>query len=407
MTSINAAAAARREAARQATGEFGEHAHSAPELNLTSSPWPAELGAPDPNTSKYDFRIDKWGDVDVFEGDRTPWGSAQWVERPAAGIVSVSTVGHGGYKLSKERNAAIPAPYRNRNRFYEEDCESAIVSFYHHDSLRPDLSGAERDQHLAETDERLRNWFPNAWEKVNGRELEPGESRTKDERVWGENNAEHYVVRSVQRIEDDLLLVHARRESTGDDDRFILTPTQVEQARAEVADELGAAYRFRVPEGVTPQPRPEPKPKKPGYTTVPSTDGLTEAATKKVTADLNKRWRLDDGSVMTLREQIESGLISGKKVSVSEAGTREFYLQDGGNGILRVSKATFDAFDAPDLRTPKDHAREKLDIARAKHEKAQRTVDATWRPTQWHYDALREAARAFSAAEKDYLEAAE
>jgi len=395
-TQISAAAAARREAARRDNGEFGEHTHSDPDLTLTAPAWPADLGG-----------TGDWGTVDVAEGARTPWGPAQRAERVADGIVFVPTDGHGGYKLSPERNAAIPRPYRKSSGWYEEDCERNIVEFYHHDAVWPDREGAERAESVAFRDERLRYWFPDAWEKVNGRELEPGESGVKDERVWGEQNADEYVVRSTETIEDGLLLVTARRASTGDEDRFILNRAQYEQARAEAADELGSAHRFRVPAGITPQPRPVPAPPKPAFTAVPTVDGLTAAAAKKLAEDLAKRWRLDDGSVLTLREQIEQGHITGKRVIVSDSGTREYYLEDGGAGILRVSKAMFDAFEAPDTRTARDRAREDYEVARAKTEKAQRAVDAAWRPTAAQQEALRAARAAEDAAYRRYKETAE
>lgn len=375
MTFISTAAAERREAARQSTGEFGEHAHTAPELTLGEPSWPADLGK-----THYDGQ---WGEVHVEYGARTPWGPAQHEERVAEGIVFVPTDGHGGYRLSEERNRAIPAPYRSRNRWYEEDCEQHIVAFYHADAFTRPSDESTRDERLAYEDESLRRWYPNQWEKVNGRSLEPGESHEKDRQRWGADNADEYVVRSQQTIEDGLILVTARRESTGDEDRFILTPEQRDAARDEVADEYGNDGRFRVPAGVKAQPRPEPEPLKPAYTTVPSTDGLTAAAAKKVQADLDKRWRLRaDGAVLTLRQQIEQGHITSKRVYVNDSGTREFYLDnDNTSSALKVSKATFDAFEAPDERTAVDKAREEFQVASAKRDKVQRRADASWTVT--------------------------
>jgi hypothetical protein len=398
MTSISIDARARREAARQTTGEFGEHAHTAPELALTESPWPADLGA-----------TGDWGDVSVEYGARTPWGPAQQAERVADGIVFVPTEGHGGYKLSKERNAAIPPAYRNGSGWYEEDTESHIVRFYHFDAVARIDPSRSRDERLAGEDESLRDWFPEEWERANGRQLEPGESRKKDERVWGEASAGEYVMTSVQGIEDDLVLVTAERRSTGDRDKFILTREQVTEARAEAAEELGAGYRFRVPAGVKPQKRPEPEPQKPAFTTVPSVDGLTAAAAAKVTEDLGQRWRLrEDGSVLTLRQQIEQGRITAKTVVLSDTGTRKYYLEnENTSSSIKVSKATFDAFEAPDTRTPKDHAREAWQIASTKQRKAQDAVDRSMRPTAEQYRELRAASAAERAAYETYTNAPE
>lgn len=390
---ISRDAAARRESARQSSGEFGEHSRSAPELSLAAdSPWPADLGGGD----------GPWGQVSVEYGARTPWGPAQHQEKVADGIVFVPTDGHGGYKLSKERNAAIPRPYRSASGWYEEDCEQHVVAFYHFDAVAREDATRTRDERLASEDESLRDWYPAAWEKVNGRELEPGESRTKDEQSWTAAHKDHYVVASQQRIEDGLILVTARRASTGDDDRFILTAAQRDEAVDTASAELGAGGRFLVPAGVKAQPRPEPAPAKPAFTGVPSTDGLTAAAAKKVLADLDKRWRMDDDTVLTLRQQIEQGHITGKSVLVDDNGTRKFYLEDGGSGVLAVSKATFDAFEAPDRRSAADHARESWQIARAKQDKAQRAVDGSWRPTSAQYDELRAAGAAERAAYAAY-----
>ena len=397
MTSISTAAAERREAARQSTGEFGEHDHSAPELALGAEPqWPDDLGK-----THYDGQ---WGEVHVDYGARTPWGPAQREERVAEGIVFVPTEGHGGYRLSEERNRVIPAPYRSRSRWYEEDCEQHIVAFYHFDAIARADDERTRDERLAYEDESLRYWYPNAWEKVNGRTLEPGESREKDRQTWYADNADEYVARSQKTIEDGLILVTARRESTGDEDRFILTREQRDTAVAEVADEFGHDGRFRVPEGIKAQPRPEPEPAKPAFTTVPSTDGLTAAAAKKVQADLDQRWRLrDDGSVKTLRQQIEDGHITSKRVYVNDSGVREFYLEnENTSSTLKVSKATFDAVEAPDQRTNVDRAREEYQIAQAKRDKVERRVDAMYRPSMEAHQELREARKAADAAYSRY-----
>lgn len=396
MTSISTAAAERREAARQSTGQFGEHTHSAPELALGETVWPDDLGK-----THFDGQ---WGEVSVAYGSRTPWGPAQQQEQVAPGIVFVPTDGHGGYRLSEERNRAIPAPYRSRNRWYEEDCEQHIVSFYHFDAVaRPDADRT-RDERLAGEDESLRNWYPDAWEKANGRVLEPGESREKDRLTWGADNADEYVMRAQQTIEDGLILVTARREATGDEDRFLLTREQRDTARDEAQEELGHDSRFRVPAGIKPQPRPEPEPLKPAFTTVPSTEGLTAAAAKKVQADLDKRWRLrDDGAVMTLRQQIEQGHITSKRVYVNDSGAREFYLDnDNTSSALKVSKATFDAFEAPDERTDVDRAREEYQIASAKRDKVQRRADAAWRMTPAMQQELHAATKASNAAYDRY-----
>ena len=402
MTTISDQAAARREAHRQTSGEFGEHNHSAPELSLGTHAWPEDLG-------KTHF-TGQWGEVTVEYGSRTPWGPAQHASREADGIAFVPTDGHGGYKLSTERNAAIPAPFRNRSGWYEEDTERVFVELYHYDALFNRAQDADRDRSetLAAFDQKIRDWYPDAYEKVHKLTLEPGESHLKDERNWGEDNADEYVMVAQQQIEDGLLLVTAERRSTGDRDQFILTREQRDSARDEAASELGASGRFRIPAGTKTQPRPEPKPVIAGFTEVPAVEGLTPAAAKKVREELAQRWRLEDGRVMTMAERIADGQFTGKCVFISDSGTREFYLDnDNTSRIFKVSKALFDAFGAPDKRTAQDRAREEWQIAQAKHEKAQRVIDGAWRATPAQYETLRQTGRAVGEAYARYKGTAE
>ena len=60
----------------------------------------------------------------------TPWGPPQDIEELAEGVWRVSTAGHGGLKLSRERWYSLPACVRDAMftpTFAEEDCEEPIV----------------------------------------------------------------------------------------------------------------------------------------------------------------------------------------------------------------------------------------------------------------------------------------
>ena len=60
----------------------------------------------------------------------TPWGRADYVEELAEGIWRVSTPGHGGLKLSRERWQELPDLVRDSfltPNFAEEDCEEPIA----------------------------------------------------------------------------------------------------------------------------------------------------------------------------------------------------------------------------------------------------------------------------------------
>ena len=61
---------------------------------------------------------------------RTPWGWTREVEELAEGVLRVTTAGHGGLKLSRERWKELPAAVQDTMLtplFAEEDCEEFIV----------------------------------------------------------------------------------------------------------------------------------------------------------------------------------------------------------------------------------------------------------------------------------------
>jgi hypothetical protein len=121
----------------------------------------------------------------------TPWGPSQGDTIYAEGVVSHTTAGHGGFKLSAERNRMVHPVLRRESGFYEEDAEWAIVAL-----TFPDLFTVfERKC----ADETVRNCWPDAWEVIFGRVLPPGESREKDRRVFEQHHANDWVVISALR----------------------------------------------------------------------------------------------------------------------------------------------------------------------------------------------------------------
>ena len=60
----------------------------------------------------------------------TPWGWTQEIQKLAEGVLRVTTAGHGGLKLSRERWEELPAAVRDTMLtplYAEEDCEESIV----------------------------------------------------------------------------------------------------------------------------------------------------------------------------------------------------------------------------------------------------------------------------------------
>lgn len=91
------------------------------------------------------------------EGGRSPWGTIQWAEGLAEGIVQVGTAGHGGVHLNAERNRTMPSMFRNANGWYEEDCERHMVILAHQESFdASDIASA----HAA-----VKRWWPNKYEQ--------------------------------------------------------------------------------------------------------------------------------------------------------------------------------------------------------------------------------------------------
>jgi len=119
----------------------------------------------------------------------TPWGASQLATIYADGVVSHATAGHGGFHLSAGHNARVHPMLRNDAPWYEEDVEWAIVAL-----TFPDLFTTYERKCANET---IRHSWPDAWEKIHGRELRPGESRTKDRREFERQHAGERIVVSA------------------------------------------------------------------------------------------------------------------------------------------------------------------------------------------------------------------
>ncbi|MGV2104280.1 DUF7007 domain-containing protein [Rhizobium sp. 21-4511-3d] len=119
----------------------------------------------------------------------TPWGGSQLAMIYTDGIVSHSTPGHGGFHLSSDRNSLVDASVRSAGGWYEEDCEWAIVAL-----TFPEIFTAY-ERRCAE--EIAKNTFPAFWERLRGRQLEPGESRSKDRVAFDRTHADDWIVISA------------------------------------------------------------------------------------------------------------------------------------------------------------------------------------------------------------------
>lgn len=302
-----------------------------------------------------------WGSVEVRDGGRTPWGQADYVSQLGPGAVTVGTPGHGGIKLSPQRNRAVPEPLRNSSGWYEEDCEVHIVAFAH-----PDLAIEPPEDAAA----GVRNWFPDGYEKATGETIPPGESWGKDERLWREAHANDLVTVSADTSTEHPGMVEvtatrggARTQADFDAARTFLVPQD------EYRQGTSGRHSMVIdPDRYVDITKPKaPKTALPKYTGV-SLSFLTAAQQARARDALGKRWRTSDGQVRTLEQLITEEGLSGKSASV-EDGRRSYYLvqqanaEDNSYPVLPVPKAVWDAVDAPDVRTPRARAREELHIA--------------------------------------------
>jgi len=121
----------------------------------------------------------------------TPWGPSQGATIYAEGIACHGTAGHGGFKLSAERNRKVHPMLRAEGGWYEEDAAWAIVAIsYPHLFTGYERRCAERT---------IRDSWPDAWETIFGTILQPGESYEKDRRAFDREHESDWIVISAIR----------------------------------------------------------------------------------------------------------------------------------------------------------------------------------------------------------------
>lgn len=343
--------------------------------------------------SLVDLEVD-WGTVSISEGSRSPWGRCDSVEELAPGVVAVSTASHGGIKLSPERNRAVPPALRRASGWYEEDCEAYIVGFAHPDTIR---SGLDHSRYV----EGVKEWFPDGYEKVTGEPVTADDSRLVAEREWLEAHRGELVAVSAAPIRDEPGWVAVTVEASGlDGPRRVLKVPRDRYLDSDLREPHGKyPGRWVVPgdgfDDITPPEKP-PEPPAPVFRGV-NTSGLSAHQVGLVHRDLQRRWRDDSGEVATLAEWIERDGLTGKSVIVnSSTATREYHLTgpeaaNGGYVAYPVSKATWDAVEAPDKRSPVRRAQDDLIYAEARVYKLANSRTATDEQRLRARDAHREA----------------
>lgn len=129
------------------------------------------------------------GRVEEHSRAHTPWGASQGATVYAEGVTSHSTAGHGGFKLSADRNRKVHPMLRSTGGWYEEDAAWAIVAITY-----PQLFTAFERRCAERT---VKDTWPDAWEAIFGTVLQPGESHEKDRRVFDQAHARDWLVASA------------------------------------------------------------------------------------------------------------------------------------------------------------------------------------------------------------------
>lgn len=152
----------------------------------------------------------------------TPWGPSQGGTVYAEGVTAHSTAGHGGFKLSAERNRKVHTLLRVAGGFYEEDEAWAIVAItFPHLFTSFERRCAERI---------MKDSWPDAWETIFGTILAPGESREKDRRAFEAAHAGNWIVISAitsdqQRGFVECVATPGGRLGPGTEERRFLVPS--------------------------------------------------------------------------------------------------------------------------------------------------------------------------------------
>jgi hypothetical protein len=316
---------------------------------------------------------DKWGTANIDAGSRTPWGEAQNAEHIAPGIVIVDTDGHGGVKLSPERNAAIPAPLRNRSGWYNEDGERYIPEAFHADAYTKVRWGTGQTRAVEDIRtnalEYLRDRYPDQYEKATGETILPGQSVERDKQLWKQAHADDFVFAgsATSVTEPDHVIVTGRMPGSGDTAEFLVPRSEYSAVIDRSKFVIDPTKYRQLP------PKQDEAPAGPTLTTYDLTGlasaPLTSPARSALEKDLRQRWRDDDGNVRTLREIIERDGVTERTI-IQDGGKRGYGLSQG-SSFLRVSAATWKALDMiPDGRSESSKAYEKVTSLDARIEKA-------------------------------------
>lgn len=185
----------------------------------------------------------------------SPWGAIQDKRELAPGIWSVSTAGHGGIKLSRERNAAMPVYMRNEGGWYEEDCEWAKAAVVHPIGFRRviKIEGRPDKTEFEYAMETFRNWHPDQYERFTGVPLQRGQSLIRDEQLFNLENETNFVVAAAwgnwaHWVPKDKVGVVARRDSDKAEKWFLVDDWLYQQRGRHLVIDMNRDTEITKPE---------------------------------------------------------------------------------------------------------------------------------------------------------------
>jgi hypothetical protein len=132
-----------------------------------------------------------------------------------------STAGHGGFRLSVERNRKVHSMLRARGGWYEEDSAWAIVAI-----TFPQLF-TSFERRCAEP--TIKDGWPDAWEAIFGPILQPGESYERDRQAFEATHAADWIVISAITSQQEngfveVVATQGGKRGSGTEERRFLIP---------------------------------------------------------------------------------------------------------------------------------------------------------------------------------------
>lgn len=262
-----------REQARRPDGKFGEQAHDrATSIDLSDTGWMANS---DDGDAAIDDQQDQHPGFAVtgehsftqqanIDSGRPAWGAVNEVYPVATGITEVSCAGHGGIKLSPERNRLVPKELRRPGGWYEEDCEYKIVVATFPREFTEDsshtywstMTPAEAEQEALKS---VRQYWPDEYETITGQAVPASDSTVIAGREFRASHHGDFLVDSVHDTDFDSGVVTLRTSRPSDGQKRFFRMSLEEYRRrqrelpsgiysvpispgdAEVADDVAAA----------------------------------------------------------------------------------------------------------------------------------------------------------------------